>query len=307
MAALADFARLRRVVPAIRVGLSEKRLISHASAISYQLLFGLVPLALAALALLSFLQLEEVWRAELRPQARDHLSPAAFRLLDGTADQILTSKRTLWLTFGSALALWKLSAAARVTMDALDELHDIARRRSFVRRLATSLGLAVAAAACLVSAALIVAAGGRAAVGDVPAALSFALRWGAAVALMLAAVWLILRFAPSERQPLRWVSAGSVFVTVGWVGASLAFGVYAAKIASLETLFGGLTAVIILMLYLYVSSITFLVGAYADIVLQRDVDGPSPEAPTRTTQAPTRTPDAREARPEDAPDRVPAS
>ena len=96
-------------------------------------------------------------------------------------------------------------------------------------------------------------------------------------------------------------------MTASWVVASLVFGLYAAKIASFESLFGGLTAVIILMLYLYVSSITFLIGAYADIVLQRDVDGASSQTPTPTTPAPTRAPDAREARPEDAPDRVPAS
>ncbi|MFN2471920.1 MAG: YihY/virulence factor BrkB family protein [Gaiellaceae bacterium] len=258
----------RQVAGEVREALAEKRLVSHASAISYQLLFALLPLALAGLALLSVLGLGEIWNDELRGQARDHLSCTAFQLVDGTVQQIMSSKRTLWLTAGAALAIWKLSVAARVTMDALDEMYRIRTKLTFWRRLLRSLALAVAAATALILAAVIVLEGGRS--DALPGPLSFFLRWGAATLLMLLAAGLILRYAPAKRQPAGWVTVGSLVVTAMWIGASLLFGVYAAYLARWSSLFGGLTTVIVLMLYLYVSAIVFLLGAQVDMVLRTE-------------------------------------
>lgn len=260
----------RDVASELRAALAEKRLISHASAISYQLLFALVPLSLAALAFLSLLGLSEVWNDELRDQARGHLSHSVFELVDGTAQQIMTSKRTLWLTVGSALALWKLSAAARVTMDALDEIYRVRERIRGLRRYVRSIALALAASACLFAAVVVVIAGGRDSRGVLPGALSFVIRWGIAFLLMLLAAGLILRYAPSRRPPLRWVSIGSLLVVSAWAITSLAFGVYAARFAQWGTLFGGLATAIVLMLYLYLSAIAFLLGAQLDMLLRTE-------------------------------------
>ncbi|MBD0348922.1 MAG: YihY/virulence factor BrkB family protein [Thermoleophilia bacterium] len=263
----------RTILRDLRGEVREKRLVSHASAISYQLLFALVPLALFGLAFASLLGQRELWNDELAKQARNHLSPTAFRLLDGTVEQIMSSKRTLWLTAGLALALWKLSAAARVTMDALDEIYETGVRQSFARRLPRSLALAVVAGTCLILAAAIVVAGGRAARGDVLPVLSFLLRWTLTVGLVLLAAALILRFAPAKRQPLAWVTVGSVLVTAAWIVASLLFGFYAERLAKWETLFGGLTTAIVVMVYLYVSAMVFLIGAEIDARLREETDG----------------------------------
>ena len=277
-------ARRGELVRELRRCLAGKRLVSHASAISYQLLFALLPLALATLALCGFLGLEEVWNGELRQQARDHLSSTAFRLVDGTVAQVMSSKRALWLTAGAAFALWKLSSAARVTMDALDELYGLERSRAFGRRLAVSLGLALVTAACLVAAALVVVLGGRAARGDVMDALSFVLRWGVAIGLMLVAVVFLLRFAPARRQPLQWVSFGSLLVVATWVLTSVAFGFYTERLARWESLFGGLATAIVLMLYLYVSAIAFLVGAQVDVLIRAEASASGPVPAPRADQ-----------------------
>ena len=265
-------SRWKAVVAQLREELRRKRLISHASAISYQLLFALLPLALFGLALASLVGHRELWTDELARQARDHLSPTAFELVDGTAEQIMSSKRTLWLTVGLALAFWKLSAAARVTMDALDEIYETGVRQSFAQRLPRSLALAVVAASCLIAAAAIVVAGGRAARGDVLPVLSFVVRWTLTAGLVWLAATIILRYAPAKRQPLAWVTIGSVLVTLTWIVASLLFGFYAESLARWETLFGGLTTVIVLMVYLYLSAIVFLIGAEVDALLRDETE-----------------------------------
>ena len=286
----------RTVVADLRASLREKRIVSHASAISYQLLFALLPLALFGLAFASLLGNRELWTDELARQARDHLSPTAFRLVDATVEQIMSSKRTLWLTAGLALALWKLSAAARVTMDALDEIYESGSRQSFARRLGRSLLLAAVAGVCLIAAAAAVVAGGRAARGDIAPALSFVLRWALAAGLVWLAATLILRYAPARRRPLAWVTLGSVLVTAAWIAASLVFGFYAERLANWESLFGGLTTVIVLMLYLYVSAVVFLLGAQVDALLRDEAARVNQASPT-----PPGAEDARRAPPADAP------
>ena len=259
-------AHPRDVLHELRSALVDKKLVSHASAISYQLLFGLLPLTLAGFAVLSVVGLEQVWEDELRRQVRDHLSPAAFGIVDGTIEQIMAPKRTLWLTVGSALAVWKLSTAVRVTIDALEVVYRTREPMPRLQRLLRSIALAVAGAVFLVLAVVIVFEGGRSDV--LPGPISFALRWGAALVLMLLTVGLILRFGSARHRSAAWVSAGSLLIAGSWLAASFAFGLYAAYLAQWDSLFGGLATVIVLMLYFYVSSLAFLLGAELDVLLR---------------------------------------
>ena len=66
----------------VRKGLADKRLMTHASAISYQLLFALVALSLAGLAILSVVPPSATTLASRRvpPARRRPLSPAVFKL-----------------------------------------------------------------------------------------------------------------------------------------------------------------------------------------------------------------------------------
>jgi len=254
------------VVHDIRRGLADKRVMTHASAISYQLLFALVALTLAGMAVLSLLGLgDNFWQDGIRPVVREHLSPDIFRLVDRTVLGIEGPKERLWLTVGLAIAVWKLSAAARVTNNGLDEIYEIRNRITGLRRIRRSLVLGVVAGACLLTAAAIVIVGGVTLGHVLPGPVSFAARWGAAIVLMLFAAALILRYGPSERQPAAWVSLGTMLVVLAWGLTSVGFAIYAAYLANWKTLFGGFTVAIAILLYLYVSSIAFLVAAQLDL------------------------------------------
>ena len=268
------FAYLRRhpraVAREVRGALADKRVVTLASAIAYQLLFALIAFSLAAIAVLSIAGLgDNVWDHGLRSHVRDHVSQPVFQLVDDTVRQIEGPKRTLWLTLGSALALWRLSVAARVTMDALDVLFETRTRLPLVPRFLRSLALALAAGACLLAAAAVVLGGGAALGHALPGPVSFILRWGFALLLMLAAAAVVLRYGPAKRQPVGWVSVGTVLVAVLWALASLGFGLYAAYLARWNSLFGGLTTVIVLLLYLFISALAFLVAAQLDVELRK--------------------------------------
>jgi len=253
----------------IREGARRHELLNSASAMAFHVLFALVPLALFVLAVVGFVDLERVWR-DAADALRPNTSPAAFTVIDDTASAVLQQQRPFWLTAGAALAIWRLSAAMRATMGALDRIYDADRRRALPERLRVSILLSLVLTVLLL--------GALAAVYLIPVvidedgavldALSFVVRWGIAAALLLAAMALTLRHAPATPQPLGWVSVGTALCATAWIVSSLAFGVYIREIADYGSAFGAFATVFVLLTYLYLACAAFLVGAEIDTQLR---------------------------------------
>jgi membrane protein len=104
-------------------------------------------------------------------------------------------------------------------------------------------------------------------------AVLFLVRWGAALALLSTAVWVLLRFAPAHPGPHRWVSFGSGLCVIAWVGTSIVFGFYATDVADYGSIFGSLATAFLLMTYLYLSACAFLIGAQVDAIVRRGETG----------------------------------
>ena len=278
---LADWRRLprsgRRMLASGARSFAENDLLSYASAIAFQVLFALIPLALAAVALLGFLNLEEVWDSDLAPAVQDRVQEDAFSVIDRTAGEILGEKRGLWLTLGAAFALWQVSGAIRAAMTPLNLIYGAEERRSWWGRLLASFGLALAIGPLVVGAALLVQAGPRL-VGalDLPAAaaaLAHVARWGLALVFLAAAVWLLIRYATANPQPIAWTGIGTVFVVVAWLAASFGFGLYATYVADYGSVFGGLATVYVLLTYLYLSALALLFGIQLDACVREEAKG----------------------------------
>jgi len=77
-------------------------------------------------------------------------------------------------------------------------------------------------------------------------------------------VGLVVRFGAATRQPVPWVSFGTGLVLVCWVITSIGFGLYATYVASYTSVFGHLASVFVLLLYLWLSANSFLVGIQVD-------------------------------------------
>lgn len=247
--------------------LRDDEVLYSASAMSFQILTALIPLVLFGLAVAGFLHLTELWN-EAADKLRPNLSPASFIVVDDTVRHVLEEQQPLWLTVGAALTIWRTSASMRAVMTALDKLYRC-KERSIEGRLLVSIALALAVTVVLLVALAVVLVGRRAVDADgALGVLSAIVRWGVAAALMLGAVGLVLHFAPSKPQSLRWVTFGSLVSVGSWMLASLAFGFYVRNIASYDSLFGSFASIFVLLTYLYVASTAFLVGVLVDAEVQ---------------------------------------
>jgi len=243
---------------------------NFASAMAFRVVLALVPFLLFLLALIGFLNLEEVWRQDVAPEVEDNASAAAFRLIDDTVKQVLSQKQLWWLTAGLALTLWELSSATRVTMVALDRVYGFNRRRGLVELVPRSLALGAAMGVCVVTAVALVRFGPLLA-GDVhglPAVLSFLARWLLAGAVLAVGVGLSVHYGAATRQPVPWVSFGTGLVMLAWVLTSIGFGLYVTYVASYGSVFSHLATVFVLLLYLWLLANAFLVGIQLDACIR---------------------------------------
>src|SRR4051795_1054094 len=255
----------------------ENDILTYASAISFQVFFALVPMALLALGLLSAFGATGVWTHDLAPTLKQSLSAPVYHAVDDTVRKVLADQHLFWITLGAAIAVWEVSGAMRATMQVLNRVYGVEEKRSFRRKLAESIVLSTAVTFMLLLASAVVQAGPRAAkelLGRGPAVsiLSTLGSWAAAVALLFLVVAIVVRFAPDTRRPVRWVTFGGVLVIVGWIGMSILYGFYITSLADYASVFGSLAVVMVTLSYIYLSAIVFLSGVQLDSLIRHQVD-----------------------------------
>ena len=91
--------------------------------------------------------------------------------------------------------------------------------------------------------------------------------------LLGVAVALIYYYAPDVKQIRKWVTPGSLFTVTSWICSSLGFSYYINNFSSYDRTSGTLGAVIILLLWLYISGLVILVGAAINSVLEHGSKG----------------------------------
>jgi membrane protein len=95
-------------------------------------------------------------------------------------------------------------------------------------------------------------------------------RWPAFALLGLVGLAIIYRYAPDRDAPRwQWVSPGAVFAVVVWVIASALFSLYTANFGQYNETYGALAAVVVVMLWLYISAYVVIAGAEVNAELER--------------------------------------
>ncbi len=253
-------------------------LLTYASAISFQVLFALIPLLLLAFGILGEVDGQSVWRSDLAPNLADQVPKAVYTAIDQTVTAVLGRKQLLWITFGAAFAVWHVSCAVRAVMSVLNRIYGCEDSRPFWRRIGLSMVLAVAVTFLVLLAILVVKFGPLLVDevlhgGAVAGVAAFIVQWLITAGLLLVAVGMLVRYAPTKTRPWNWVSFGALLVVGAWIAMSLLFSWYLTSLADYGSLFGSLATGIVLMEYLYLSSIVFLSGIQLDALARDQVDG----------------------------------
>ena len=260
--------RVRKLVQIWIDLFAQHELLSYASAIAFQVLKSLVPLSLLGIALLGAIGRQDIWTQHMAPAIQSRFDPPIYHAIDYGVKKIFDHNSLGILIFAALLTIWYVSGGVRAIMSGFNRIYEVGDKRPFWIRWPISLALAVCTVAGIVGALLLIEAVPKPSGGwDY---VTVAARWLGAIAALCAVAGLLVRFAPAERRSKRWASVGGVLVISTWILMTLCFRWYVVTFANFRTAVGQLTVFLILMAYVYASSIVLIVGVQLDELLREE-------------------------------------
>jgi membrane protein len=250
-------------------------MLTYAAALAYQLLFSLFPFILFLVALLGFLDLATVF-TWVRQQTAAFLPPQAMQQVNQVIDQLQQPHGGL-LSFGIIAALWSASAGVRAIMNALNVAYDVEEGRPAWKRYPLSILYTLGLATMLILATALLVLGPQAThwlaqqvgLGQLVVTVWTWLRWPVAILLLMTAVAVVYYAAPDVEQDFRFITPGAILAVIVWVATSLGFSYYVQHFANYSVMYGSLGAIIVLLLYFFLSAAVLLFGAEVNAVLEQ--------------------------------------
>jgi membrane protein len=278
-------------------GIDENDLLGRASELAFNFLLAFFPLLLFMLALFGlFASRSSQLQTGLLFYFADILPPGAFQLLTTITTELATTAAGGKLTLGIVLALWFASGGMSSMISTLNAAYRVRESRSWFKLRVIAVGLTVAISILLLTALLIVLAGEHVAdwIGAKLHLMSTVvivwkgMQWVAAVFFVVLSFSLIYYCGPTlGKHRWSWGTPGSMFGAFLWLAASAGFRAYLHFFNTYTETYGSLGALMILVVWLYVTGLAFLIGGLIDAEIERSTtrdhaEKPSEQDPSRT-------------------------
>jgi membrane protein len=252
--------------------------LNRAAVLSFYFVLALFPLLLFLTALLGyFAEAGTELRRNLLTYLRAVVPTSAFDLINTTVDEISKNSGGGKLSLGLLTSLWFASSGMGAIIEALNVAYDVKESRAWWKRTLLAIMLTGAFAVMIITALTLMLYGSRIAetvaasygFGDAFTAVWKILQWLVVLALVFLAFVLTYYFAPDlHGQQLRWLTPGAIVAVVLWLLVSFLFGSYLNFYNTYSRVYGSLGAVIILMLWLYLTGVTILIGGEVNSIIE---------------------------------------
>jgi membrane protein len=258
-----------------------------AAALTY---YGVLSLFPALLVLLSLLGLAGTDTIDTLLKNLGSLTPTATRdvITNAVHDlQGANSKAGFALVAGLAGALWSASGYVGGYMKAANVIYEVEEGRKFwkLKPLQILVTLVIMILTTIIVLAVVVSGpvaqrvGNIIGAGDAAVTAFNIVKWPI-IALIVSQIFAFLYYiGPNVKQPgFKWVSPGGVVAVVLWIVASAAFAFYVSNFGSYSKTYGSMAAVIIFLVWLWITNIVMLLGAElnAEIERGRQIEGGHP-------------------------------
>jgi membrane protein len=262
----------------------------RAAALTYYSVLALFPALIVVVALVGVFGQYPETTDKILEVVRTLGSERAVDTLRAPIEGVVRSKGGAGALLGIGLigALWSASGYVGAFMRTSNEIYEVPRDRRLFRKLPVRLGLTIMMTLLLTAVAIgLVLTGPLArAVGGAFGLASVALttwsiaKWPVLVVLAAVAITLLYFGAPNARQPsFRSVLPGGLVAMVIWVVASAGFAFYVANFGAFNETYGALGAVIVALLWLFISNNAIVFGAMYNAERRRLQIHGAPERP----------------------------
>lgn len=168
--------------------------------------------------------------------------------------------------FGLLLSIWSANKGTNGLLVGVDIAYDTEKDHNIFKQYAMAIAFTIGGVAMLILS-MILIVGFPAVLHNIGlpnylADLISWLRWVILALLVILFLCLVYKFAPARRQPkTRWVVPGAIFSTVVWLIASIGFSYYVSNFGNYGEVYGSISAVVVLLLWLYITCFIILLGA----------------------------------------------
>ena len=254
----------------------------QAAGLAYYMFTSLPPAILVLFALSGFFGGQEL---------SDYLTTQLQNVMPGSADDpdsavgflsrfiedVATERAPGPLSIGLITGLWAASAVFGAMSNALNRAYDVRESRSWIHRKAIALGVMVAFLALFFAGSIILIAGPQIAdaidlygIGDI---LWTILQWPLAFALVVGAFFLAYYLLPDRDQSTskKRILVGATAGAGLWLVATVGFRIYIANFGSYSETYGFIGAILVLLLWMYLTGIVILLGGEIGSELERGV------------------------------------
>jgi membrane protein len=254
-------------------------LTDRAAQLAYYFFLSLFPALLFASSLIGLIAgSQSLLREHMLQTFATLLPPSAFLLVSQTFDEVIKASSTGKVALGILFAFWSATSGMSAAQDTLNGVYRVKETRPFWKSTLIAFALTIVVVALAVSALVVFFYGGRL-VTIIAEGISLnagitllwkLLQWPIAMFLLSLAFAVTYYWAPDVKQKKwKWMTPGSVVGIAGWFAASGIFRAYLHFFNRYSVTYGSLGAVIILLLWFYLSAFMLLVGAEVDATIER--------------------------------------
>jgi len=255
----------------------ETDLFNRAAQVAFYFSFSLFPFLLFLTSVFGLiLESTDALKRELYSYIARVLPNSAFELVRTTLNEVSTGSTTGKLTLGLLITLWSASAGLDSIRNALNAVYGLTETRFYGKLKLQSLALTVLVGGLVGLVLMFFFIGWRL----VQIGLSYAgfeitsplvlvsIQWVAVILVLLFACEVIYNLLPNFKvHRWIWITPGSIVAIFVWIALVSGFRLYLTYFDSYNRTYGSLGAVIILMFWLYLTSVALLVGGVINAIL----------------------------------------
>ena len=242
---------------------NDDNVLDSSAGLAYYFFFALFPLIFFLISMLGLAGGQSLGNS-LVDQLTRIMPGSASDLVHQTVQKTLENSGGGKLTFGVVLALWSASAGMSALITALNNVFEVRESRSWWKAKALALGLTLFNGFLVIAGIVVLLYGGGLAehfLGGALTSFSKVIQYPIAIGFLLLSYSILYYYAPNIEHPRwEWVTPGSAVGVFLWLLASFGLREYLHLTKAYTSTYGALGAVMILMLWFYVTALAILIG-----------------------------------------------
>ena len=256
--------------------MDDDELIALSAQLSYSFVLAFFPFFIFLMTIIGYLRLD---RQQVLIFLETLLPTEVYFLIQNIVKFVIDTREGSLLSLSLFLSIWSSSAGFRGVMRGLNKAYDVVDTRNYIVKIILSIVYTIGLVFLIILMLILVVFGGV--IGDffvrffvdyvdVNIVLNswYIIRYTFIITLMVTVFAIIYYYVPVvKNKKLSKVLPGAIFTTIGWISISIGFTYYVNNLSNYSALYGSIGAVIVLMIWLFLTAMIILLGGEINAIL----------------------------------------